>query len=139
MKLNIFYWQSLGLDRALQLNRIMVSSSLLIIHGLAKLKHFRAGSQEFPDPFHWGPDFTFYFACFATVSCPLLIMAGVFTRVAAAFGLSVTLTGLLLVHAHDPLVEKDTPYIYSVALSTIFLLGPGKYSLDYWFSKQKMK
>lgn len=139
MKVNIFYWQSLVVDKALLLNRILVSSSLLFIHGLAKLKHFHAGGNEFPDPFHWGPDFTFYFACFATVFCPLLIMAGVFTRIAAAFALSITLTGLLLVHAHDPLVIKDTPYIYSVALATIFLLGPGKYSLDQWISTQKSK
>ena len=139
MKINIFYWQSLGLDRALLFNRILVSSSLLFVHGLGKLRHFRAGSNDFPDPFHWGPDFTFYFACFVTVFCPLLIMAGVFTRIAAVFTLSVTLAGLLLVHAHDPLVVRDTPYIYSVALIAIFLLGPGKYSLDQWISINKMR
>lgn len=139
MKTIIFYWQSLATDGALLFNRILVSLSLLFIHGLDKLKHFQAGGDEFPDPFHWGPAVTFYFACFATVFCPLLIMVGMFTRVAAALALSVTLTGLLLVHAHDPLVVKDTPYIYSVALATIFLLGPGKYSLDQWILKQKSK
>lgn len=138
MKDIIFYWQRLKTDTALLFNRVLVSASLLFVHGLDKLKH-RAGGNEFPDPFHWGPEVTFYFAFFATVFCPLLIMIGVFTRVATALALSVTLTGLLFVHAHASLMVKDTPYIYSVALATIFLLGPGKYSLDQWISKQKSK
>jgi putative oxidoreductase len=139
MKVNIFYWRSLVVDVALLINRALVSASLLVIHGLAKLKHFNAAGNEFPDPFHFGPDVTFYVACFATVFCPLLIMAGLLTRIATACALGVTLTGLLLVHAHDPLVVKDTPYIYSVALAMIFLLGPGKYSLDQWISTYKSR
>lgn len=139
MKAYIFYWRSLTVDAALLINRVLVAGSLLVIHGLAKLKHFDAGGNEFPDPFHFGPDVTFYVACFATVFCPVLIMAGLFTRIATACALGVTLTGLLLVHAHDPLVVKDTPYIYSVALATIFLLGPGKYSVDQWISTHKAR
>lgn len=137
MPLNIFYWQGFVTDKALLINRVLVSSSLLMIHGLGKLEEARSGADQFPNPFGFGHTFTFYFACFATLLCPVLIMAGLFTRIATAVALTVTLTGLLLVHAHDPLRLKDTPYIYSVALITIFLLGPGRYSIDHWRSNKK--
>jgi putative oxidoreductase len=137
MSLSIFHWQGFVTDKALLINRILVSSSLLVVHGMAKLEEARSGAGQFPDPFGVGHTFTFYFACFATLLCPVLIMVGWFTRIATSVALTVTLTGLLLVHAHDPLQVKDTPYIYSVALLTIFLLGPGRYSIDHWLLNKK--
>ena len=54
--------------------------------------------------------------------------------------LSITLSGLLIVHITDPAKIQDTPLIYSIVFITLFILGPGKYSLDALLEKiQKMK
>jgi putative oxidoreductase len=134
MRLNLFTTRSFRFDLVLLLYRIMVSSSLIVVHGLQKLINFQNESKNFPDPLGLGITFTFYFALVASVICPVFIIAGLFTRVACAVVLTLTLSGLFLVHLHSPLSVADTPYIYSVGLLLILFLGPGAYSLDNFFS-----
>jgi putative oxidoreductase len=44
-----------------------------------------------------------------------------------------------VVHWHDSLLEKDMPYMYSVAYLLILLLGPGKYAIDYLINRPHRK
>jgi putative oxidoreductase len=135
MRLTLFSTFCRNSDLTLLFYRILVGASLFFVHGAKKLTHFEAELNSFPDPFGFGTRLTFFFAIFASLICPLLLMLGVLTRLACLGILAVTLTGLFLVHLHDPLEVMDTPYIYSVSVLLLFFLGPGKYSLDHRITK----
>ena len=116
----------------------MVSLSMWSIHGLKKALDFAATAKEIPDPFGIVGAASAAIAILANLSATILVALGLFTRPAALLILSVTLTGLFIVHAADPWTIRDVPLMYSLAFGIILILGPGRYSLDHLIS-QKLK
>jgi putative oxidoreductase len=55
---------------------------------------------------------------------------GLLTRLAILPVLAVTLTGYFIEHWGDTLLERDPPFMYSIAFLLLLVLGPGRYSLD---------
>lgn len=123
-------------DLGLLIFRILAVFSLLKTHGLPKLFHIKETMSHIPDPMGLGAEFSTYYAIFSHVFCGILIALGLFTRLGAFFIVSITLSGLLLVHLHDPNNVQDVPLIYSIVFGYIILMGPGKYSLDYKLFKK---
>ncbi len=111
--------------------RFLSAIALLRTHGLPKLMDFEGTLQHIPDPFGMGSTFSAYYAVFANVFCAVLVALGLFTRVAALAILSITLSGLFIVHLADPAKVQDVPLIYSIVFGVIAYLGAGKYSLDH--------
>ena len=118
------------LDLALLIFRIGIGGSLIHTHGWKKITDFAATAANIPDPFGMGGTTSALIAIIANVVLAGCLMLGFFTRLSALGILSVTLTGLLIVHANDPWVIKDVPYMYSLATAILLILGAGKYSVD---------
>ncbi len=110
--------------------RFFGAFALLRTHGWPKLMDLEGTMAHIPDPMGLGQTFSAYYAIFANVCCAILVMLGLFTRWAALAIISITLSGLFIVHAADPAKVQDTPLIYSIVFITLILLGSGKYSLD---------
>ncbi|MEM7549899.1 MAG: DoxX family protein [Bacteroidota bacterium] len=110
--------------------RVTISISLFNTHGLKKIIHFEDTLNNIPDPLGMGSELSTFFAIFANVFCPLLIVLGVLTRLAIIPILSITLIGFFVVHAADPWSVRDVPLMYSIVFSLFLILGPGKYSID---------
>lgn len=124
------------LSSTLFLFRVFLSLSLIKTHGLKKILSFQDTINHIPDPFGLGAEFSAYFAVVANVICPIFIIFGLFTRVAIIPILSITLSGFFLVHISDPWPIKDVPLMYSLSFLLLFILGPGKVSLDYKLIKK---
>lgn len=62
--------------------RVSASLFLLWVHGLPKLLHYSQQLTLIEDPFHLGANVTLCLAIGAEVVCPLLIIAGVWVRLA---------------------------------------------------------
>ena len=110
--------------------RVATSLEIAIVHGFKKIGVGVSAAETIPNPLHLPAAFNNAFAISANIVFPFLVLLGLFTRLAALPTLAVTLTGYFVVHWHDALLLKDTPFIYSVIFLTIFILGPGKYSID---------
>jgi len=110
--------------------RVFGALALLRTHGLPKLWDVEGTVAHIPDPMGIGGTLSAYYAIFANVGCAILILVGLFTRWAALAIVSITLSGLFLVHAADPVKVQDTPLIYSVVFITLIIMGSGKYALD---------
>ncbi len=123
------------LDTGLLLFRLLAGFALLRVHGWEKVAYYEAELRSIPDPFGLGGEVNLAIAIFSDVFCALLVMAGLFTRLAALSILGTTLVGLLFVHLDDPWHGRDVPMVYSIMFLVILLLGPGKYSLDGTLSK----
>ena len=67
-------------DLGLFFLRLTGSLLLLYVHGLPKVLHFSEELTRIEDPFGFGPYASLIPAIVAEVICPLLIIAGVYTR-----------------------------------------------------------
>ena len=117
-------------DCGMLLLRVAVSLEIAIVHGFKKIGVGVAQAENIPNPLHLPDAFNNVFAIAANIGFPFLVLIGLFTRLATLPTLAVTLTGYFVVHWNDSLLEKDTPFIYSLIFLMILILGPGKYSID---------
>ena len=118
------------LDLSLLGYRILLASSLFLVHGWPKVQNFQEVLGKLPDPFGFGALTSALLTIFANVVCPIFIALGLFTRAMILPILAVTLTGFFIVHAGDPAKVKDMPFMYSLAFLLLLVLGPGKHALD---------
>jgi putative oxidoreductase len=118
------------LDAGLLLFRLLAGFALLRVHGWEKLAQYKEELRFIPDPFGLGGEVNLAIAIFSDVCCAVLVMLGLFTRLASLAIVSTTLVGLFFVHFHDAWHDKDVPLVYSIMFGVILLLGAGKYSLD---------
>lgn len=105
-------------------------ASLLMTHGYGKLQSFLAGDHDFPDPLHVGPVVSHGLTVFAEFFCSILLILGLFSRLAAAVLIICMLVIAFMVHGKDPIGDKEQSLLYLIGFIVIFLVGPGKYSLD---------
>ena len=110
--------------------RIFASFFLFFGHGLGKLEMVLSGNFQFLDPIGIGPMATLIFAAFAEGICSLLIIAGYYTRAAAMILMINMSVAFLFVHLSDPFARMEKALLFLVIFTTIFLLGPGKLSVD---------
>ena len=69
-------------------------------------------------------------AIFTEFVCSILLMAGLFTRAVLVPLILIMLVAFLVIHSDDPFAKKELPLLYLVPFITLFLTGPGRYSLD---------
>lgn len=135
-KITDAYPMSNALDISLLIFRVLLSVELIIAHGLKKLGIGVEQAEQIPNPLHFPKEFNDLFANAANLFFPILVILGVVTRLSVLPILAVTLTGYFVLHWNDPLLIKDTPYIYSLCYLLILVLGPGRYSLDYLINQK---
>jgi uncharacterized membrane protein YphA (DoxX/SURF4 family) len=68
---------------ALLFLRVTACVLVLLVHGLPKAIHYASQLDAIEDPLHFGKALTLGFAIFVEVVCPLLMKAGIATRLAA--------------------------------------------------------
>jgi putative oxidoreductase len=107
-------------------------------HGTPKLFHFQEElmweNVGYPNLFHLGSVGTLLVAAFADGICSFLAVIGLATRWAVAFICCSLAVGWGMVHgfAFTGLEGRiaETISLYMIACIAIFLIGPGKYSVD---------
>jgi putative oxidoreductase len=110
--------------------RVFISIELIVVHGLKKIGVGVQEAEHIPNPLHLPESLYNGFAIAANLFFPLMVIAGICTRLATLPILAVTVTGYFVIHGHGTLLEKDTPFMYSLAFLLIAVLGAGKYSID---------
>ncbi|OWY28555.1 DoxX family protein [Herbaspirillum robiniae] len=117
------------LDFGLLFLRIAGSFMLFYVHGLPKLMHYAHELTVIEDPFGFGPALSLWAAIFAEALCPLLIAAGVFTRLACLPVIGVLLVAMLAVHPDWSIAEGQFGWLLLVIFTSIALCGPGNWRL----------
>lgn len=116
-------------DIGLALLRI-VPSALLLTHGIPKFQKLITGNFEFADPIGIGATPTLFLAVLGEFLCPVLIILGFKTRWAAILPALIMIIAAFVVHDADPFGVKEKALLFLGFFVAIYLLGPGKYSLD---------
>ncbi len=103
---------------------------MILQHGWKKLLNFSSIAPNFPDPLGVGSQMSLALAVLGEVICPLLIIVGLRTRIAAIPAAITMAVAAFIVHAGDPLKDREMALIYLFAFVVIALLGPGRISWD---------
>ena len=117
--------------------RVGVGASMMLGHGWGKLSSFGTMSAKFADPYGLGATVSLALAVFAEFFCSLLVVTGTFTRLATIPLIVTMLTAFLLIHGADPFPRKELALMYLVPFVTLFVTGPGRFSVDYLILNRK--
>ena len=113
----------------LLLFRVLISASFLT-HGSSKAIKVLNGDFSFADPIGIGELPTLILAVIAEVIAPLFIIIGYKTRLASLPAIATMVVALVIVHINDGFVRQELPLLYLVSFLLIFIIGPGKISVD---------
>lgn len=110
--------------------RLGAGGFMLTGHGWGKLTGFGEHMNSFPDPLGISSPVSMALAVGAEFFCSALVMMGAATRL-ACIPLAITmLVAVFIIHADDPWGKKELALMYLVPWITLFLTGPGAFSVD---------
>jgi putative oxidoreductase len=108
----------------------VVFGALMLTHGWPKLMNFASLAHKFADPLHVGKATSLGMTVFAEVFCSVFVILGLLTRLAAIPLVILMAVALFMIHAHDPIAEKEKAILYLAAFIVILFCGPGRVSFD---------
>jgi putative oxidoreductase len=115
---------------ALLLLRVGVGGLMLYSRGFVKIANFSELFDRFQDPLGLGSEVSLTLVIIVEVACSILIIVGLFTRLAAIPLVATIILALLFVHPGDPWPKIEVALLYLIPFATIFVSGPGWYSMD---------
>lgn len=119
-----------SVDYALLVVRLVIGV-LMITHGWPKLMRVLDGDFNFADPIGIGSKASLIFTTLAEFGGSVLLIFGLFSRFAAGSLLFTMLVVIFIVKWAEGLSAMESGLLYGITYLTIFVLGPGKFSLDY--------
>lgn len=131
---NVPGYSEKGIDLGLLILRIVFGAVLIYGHGFEKMYTVLSGDEiQFMDPIGIGVHSSYYLAAFAEGICSILLILGLFARI-ASFILTINFMIVLIFHAFmigDGFAVLELRFFYLFGFLALTLTGPGKISLDY--------
>ncbi|MDL2241943.1 DoxX family protein, partial [Bacteroidales bacterium OttesenSCG-928-L03] len=113
---------------------------LMLTHGMPKLMMLLTGdSSSFADPIGLGSTLSLFLIACAEVGCSLLLIFGIFTRLAVLPLLFSMIVAFAVVHSGDPFGARELPFIYICIYITLLIAGPGRFSIDSLFIRERLR
>ena len=117
---------------ALLIFRVSLALELFTVHGMKKFRIEDGKKQQVPNPLHLPEKLNANIATFSDTIVPFFIIVGLAVRLAVLPTITVAAVAYFLVHRKDTPEIRDVPFMYILSLLLILVLGPGKYSFDYY-------
>lgn len=116
-------------DLGLLILRIL-SGAVLLTHGYPKLQKILAGDLNFGDPIGLGQIPSLYLTTFAEFFCAILVIIGLYTRLALIPLIINMAVAFFIVHAADDFGTKEKSVLFLGMFIVLFFTGAGRYSID---------
>ncbi|MDB4292474.1 DoxX family protein [Maribacter sp.] len=105
------------------------ASAMMLVHGYGKLLKLING-EGFANPIGIGETPSLFLTVIGEFVCPILIIIGLKTRLAAIPTIITMVVAAFVVHGADPFQKKELALVYLLLFAVIALVGPGKFSID---------
>jgi Predicted membrane protein len=111
--------------------------ALMMNHGIDKLSNFSTivNSGQFM-PVLGSVALGLGLDVFAEVFMSVLLIIGLFTRIATIPLIVTMLVAVFLVHLHQPFANMELALLYLFPYIALLLAGPGKFSIDFYLAGQ---
>jgi len=119
-------------NAALLIFRVLLAVELFRVHGLKKFRVKNGEKEHVPNPLNLPEALNSCVASFSDTVVPVFMLLGLGTRLAILPTIGVTAIGYFVVHRHDSVEVRDVPYMYTLCLLFLLVLGAGTYSLDHY-------
>lgn len=129
MKSKLLSSSPVSFDLGLLIFRVFLAGGLLT-HGYPKFEKVISGNTQFADPIGIGQTASLYLSTFAEFICAILVLLGLFNRLASAIIVINMATAFFIFHSADDFGTKELPFLYFGLFLALFLTGPGRHSLD---------
>jgi len=110
--------------------RLVLGLMICLQHGIPKLSNFSELQHSFYDPFHIGHRFSLILNILAEVFASMLLVLGLFSRIAALVLCINMAVAIFLFHRGQEVKSYELATIYFTGFLAILLVGPGKISVD---------
>lgn len=140
--LNVLSWLSSDrwFDSAILFMRIFIGA-MMLTHGIGKLQNYNALVNSFPDPLGIGSAVSFAIITFVEVGCSVLIIMGLFTRLATLpliFGMFVA---TFIAFPDKSFAAGELSFVYMGIYIMLLISGGGRYAIDafmfpYWTAER---
>lgn len=108
---------------------------LILPHGYSKLSHFGSLQYKFMNFMHMGSRISLILAIFAEFFCAILLILGLFTRLACVPLVITMAVALFVANNGDFFGKGEVPALYLTGFIAILLAGPGRASVDSMIGK----
>ena len=140
--LNVLSWLSSDrwFDSAILFMRFFIGA-MMLTHGIGKLQNYNAIVNSFPDPLGIGSAVSFAIITFVEVGCSVLIIMGLFTRLATLpliFGMFVA---TFIAFPDKSFAAGELSFVYMGIYIMLLISGGGRYAIDefmftYWTAER---
>ncbi len=113
----------------------IAAGGMMIPHGYQKLQNFGKYSAKFTDPFHIGSTLSLSLVIFAEFFCAILIVLGLFTRLAAIPLIIAMSVAVFIAHKGDIFGDGELPALFLAVFVALLFVGAGKLSMDRFIGK----
>ncbi|PKR81200.1 DoxX family protein [Brumimicrobium salinarum] len=121
-----------GKDISSLLLRIVLGLSMFYGHGLGKWEMLWGdGAIQFADPLGLGVTLSLGLAVFAEVICALMLVFGLFTRLALIPLIATMAVAVFIFHSGHAFAKIELSLIYLCGFISLLFVGPGRISLDH--------
>lgn len=108
----------------------LVIGAFMLMHGWQKIINYDLMIESFPDPLGVGSALSLWMIIFAEFFCSILLLLGLFTRLAVVPLILGMAVAAFIIHANDPFQSKELAVLYMSMYIVLGILGAGSYSLD---------
>ena len=108
---------------------------LLANHGYGKFTHYNEMQSHFMNFMGLSSSISLMLVIFAELFCSVLVIIGLFTRLACIPIIILMCVTLFKVHTSDFFGKGEMDALYLTAFITLLFTGPGKASIDNMISK----
>lgn len=122
-------------NMALLFFRVVVSGALMT-HGYGKVVRLIEGDIWGRTHLFFNEEISLALVAFAEFICPIFVSLGLWTRLFIIPILYAFVIIVFDVHLEDPFTKMEKGLLFLVSYSLIFMVGPGKFSLDNLISKK---
>ena len=122
-------------DVAALVLRLGFGFMMSVNHGYVKLMHFHEWKTDFTRFMGLDGSLSLALAIFAEGVCSILLVLGLFTRL-ALLPLLIAMVVIFQSHNWDFLGEGELATSFLIGYGAILAIGPGRYSLDWLISKR---